>query len=265
MPSMQHGTDYVRVKQCRYGRMIYNVNDQYIGRSLDLYGEYSEGEVEVFRQILRPGDVALDVGANIGVHTVPMAHLVGERGAVLAFEAQRTAYQALCGNVALNGLLNVWCRNVAIGDARGSTIIVPVLNPERPNNFGGLALGKYAAGDRIPVVRLDDNPPQACRLIKVDVEGMELQVLRGAVGLIERFRPILYVENDKAEKSAELIRYIASLGYDLYWHRPPLFNPQNYLAHDENVFGDVLSHNMLCVHRGSTGKLEGFPRVDVPK
>src|SRR5215204_3016879 len=98
MREMERGRAYVRVKQCRHGRMMYNVNDQYIGRSLDLYGEYSEGEVDLFRQVLRPGDLALDVGANIGVHTVPMARLVGERGAVFAFEAQRTAYQTLCGN-----------------------------------------------------------------------------------------------------------------------------------------------------------------------
>jgi FkbM family methyltransferase len=264
MREMERGPAYVRVKQCRHGRMMYNVNDQYIGRSLDLYGEYSEGEVDLFRQVLRPGDLALDVGANIGVHTVPMARLVGERGAVFAFEAQRTAYQTLCGNVAVNGLLHVWCHNVAVGDSPGS-IIVPVLNPERPNNFGGLALGKYAAGDRIPISRLDDTPMPACRFIKVDVEGMELQVLRGAAKLIERFRPVLYVENDKAEKSAELIRHIDSLGYDLYWHRPPLFNPQNFLGHGENVFADVLSHNMLCLHRSHVGKMEGFPPVEVPK
>src|SRR5918993_5744771 len=123
---MQQDPDYVRVKQCRHGRMMYNVNDQYIGRSLDLYGEYSEGEVDLFRQILRQGDLALDVGANIGVHTVPMARLVGERGSVLAIEPQRLAYQTLCGNVALNGLLNVWCHNVAVGDTRGS-LVVPLL------------------------------------------------------------------------------------------------------------------------------------------
>jgi hypothetical protein len=93
---------------------------------------------------------------------------------------------------------------------------------------------------------------------------MELQVLRGAAKLIERARPLLYVENDKQEKSADLIRYIDSIGYNLYWHRPPLFNPTNFLGNPRNVFGNILSHNMLCVHKSNQGKMEGFPRVDVP-
>ena len=264
MVPMDPTSDHVRVKQCRHGRMMYNVNDQYIGRSLDLYGEYSEGEVDLFRQILRPGDLALDVGANIGVHTIPMARFVGERGSVLAIEPQRPAYQALCGNVALNGLLNVWCHNVAVGEAPG-TLVVPLLDPRKPNNFGGLALGGEWNGEPVSVIRLDDTPTPACRLIKIDVEGMELQVLRGAANLIERARPILYVENDKQEKSTELIRYIDSIGYDLYWHTPPLFNPANFLANPENVFGNILSFNMLCIHKSNQGKMEGFPRVDVPK
>lgn len=261
---MEQASEYMRVKQCRHGRMMYNVNDHYIGRSLDLYGEYSEGEVNLFRQVLRPGDLALDVGANIGVHTVPMAQFVGERGAVLAIEPQRLAFQMLCGNAALNQLLNVWCHNVAVGEAPG-TIVVPILDPRKPNNFGGLGLGGFQQGESMPVIRLDDTPTPTCRLIKIDVEGMELQVLRGATQLIERSRPVLYVENDKLDRSAELIRYIHSIGYDLYWHRIPLFNARNFLGNAQNVFGNVLSHNMLCVHRSNAGKMEGFPRVDVPE
>ena len=55
---------------------MYLLNDAYIGRSLDVYGEYSEGEIDLFRQLLRPGDVAIDAGANIGALTVGMARLV---------------------------------------------------------------------------------------------------------------------------------------------------------------------------------------------
>jgi FkbM family methyltransferase len=264
MRVMQPSSDYLRVKQCRHGMLMYNVNDQYIGRSLELYGEYSEGEADLFRQVLRPGDLAVDVGANIGVHTIIMAKLVGERGAVLAFEPQRLAYQMLCGNLALNQLLNVWCHNVAVGEAAGK-VMVPTLDPRKPNNFGGLALGAFPQGESVPVIRLDDTPTPACRLLKVDVEGMELQVLRGATKLIERSRPLLYVENDKPERSAELVRWIDAIGYDLYWHRPSLFNPGNFLGNPQNVFGYVMSHNMVCVHRENQGKMEGFPRVEVPK
>ena len=77
---------FTRLRDCRYGRMLYNVNDVYIGRSLDQYGEYCEGEVELFRQVIREGDVVFDAGANIGAHTVFFARATGPRGIVFAFE-----------------------------------------------------------------------------------------------------------------------------------------------------------------------------------
>jgi hypothetical protein len=94
------------IRRCRHGTMMYLRNDVYIGRSLNDYGEYSEAEVDLFRQFLTPGDVALDVGANIGAHTIPMAQIVGPSGSVYAFEPQRIVFQILCGNVALNELGN---------------------------------------------------------------------------------------------------------------------------------------------------------------
>jgi hypothetical protein len=72
-------------------------------------------------------------------------------------------------------------------------------------------------------------------------------VLFGARATIAQCRPILYVENDRAEKSAALIAELTGLGYRLYWHEPPLFNPQNYLGEKRNVFGRVVSRMMVCV------------------
>lgn len=72
----------------------------FVGRSLALYGEYREGEVELFQQILRPGDIAVEVGANIGAHTVPMAKSVGDSGRIISFEPQNEVFQALNGNIA---------------------------------------------------------------------------------------------------------------------------------------------------------------------
>lgn len=76
--------------------MLYNPTDTFIGRSLDLYGEFSEFESMLFTQILKPGMVAIDVGANIGCFTVPMAKRVGPNGLVVAIEPQRVIYQTLC-------------------------------------------------------------------------------------------------------------------------------------------------------------------------
>ena len=98
---------------------MYNVNDAFIGRSLDLYGEWCDDELHILGQILKPGDVVVDAGANIGTHTVAFAQAVGPNGLVVAFEPQRLVHQSLCGNIALNGLTNVTTLLAAVGAARG--------------------------------------------------------------------------------------------------------------------------------------------------
>jgi hypothetical protein len=106
-----------------------------------------------------------------------------------------------------------------------------------------------AGGEPVNVIRLDGLRLEHCHFIKIDVEGMELLVLQGASALIERFKPILYVENDRAQKSDALIKHLAAIGYRLHWHTPPLFNPQNFLKNPKNNFGNIVSANMLCLHR----------------
>ena len=254
---------FARIKQCRHGRMLYNVNDIYVGRSLDLYGEYSEGETELFAQIVQSGDVVIEVGANIGTSTVFFAKRVAPTGVVLAFEPQRVVFQVLCANIAMNGLTNVNTFQQAVGAERGS-INVPMIETNAPNNFGGLELTNPSAprGQQVPLVRLDDLNIPRCKLLKVDVEGMELPVLQGAAGMIRALRPVLYVENDRPDSSGALVKFIDSLGYDCYWHRPPLFNPNNFFGNPENVFANIVSINMVCVPKGTP--VEGSARVEVP-
>src|SRR5262249_30748190 len=115
---------HIRLSKCRHGLMLYNLNDVYIGTMLDLYGEFSEGELDLFRQVLRPGMTAVEVGANIGAHTVPIAQCLGDNGRLLVFEPQRAIFQMLCANMALNRLEQVETHWAAVGDHEG-TIIVP--------------------------------------------------------------------------------------------------------------------------------------------
>lgn len=248
-------------KACRYGVMLYNPRDVYIGRSLDLYGEFSEGEASLFRQLLKEGDLALDIGANIGCHTVVMAQQVGDKGVVIAIEPQRLIFQLLSANIALNSLTKVVCLQKAVSqDAR--SISVPVLDPRQELNFGGLGLQQASGGEPTETIRIDDLGLDRCRFIKLDVEGMEIEALRGASDTFERLRPILYVENDREENSEELVALIRSFGYRLYWHKTPLFNADNFSGNPENVFGNVLSFNMLCIPNDTNIKIEGL--VELP-
>jgi len=253
-----------RLKTCRHGDMIFNVHDQHIGRSLDLYGEWAESELELLGLFIKPGDVVVDVGANIGTHTVSFAQRASATGQVYAFEPQRIVFQSLCANLALNGLYNVRAFHAALSREPG-TIAVPPIAYGEPGNQGGVALAASAKpaadAERVPVMTLDGLGLERCRLIKIDVEGMELDVLEGGRTLIPAARPILYLENNDAVKSPALISWLLARDYHLFWHVSPFFNPKNFFANAVNVFGKVADLNMIGVGADLAPAFARFPRV----
>lgn len=236
---------------------LYNTNDTYVGRAIAKYGEYAGLEARFLERLCSPGDVVIEAGANIGAHTVGIAKHLGPTGRVLAFEPQRLPFQALCANVALNNIANADCYWAALGAKRGA-VVVPELDPEVSANFGGLTLVDAREGRSVPCFVLDDfvSLPRL-KLVKIDVEGMESDVIRGGAQLLAKFKPHLYVENDRVEQSEALMRLIDSLGYRLYWHTPALFDPDNPCQETENLFPGVASFNMLCVHRDAKVEVSG--------
>lgn len=238
-----------RLTDTRYGRFLYNPKDVYIGRALEAYGEAHELELQLLRQLCRPGGCVFDLGANIGDHTVPLAQHVGKDGRVVAFEPQPLIFQMLCANVQLNDLVNVECVQAAVGAARG-TVLIPNIDYSVEANYGGIEVSSFTEGRSVPRVTLDDyldaRPPD---LVKIDVEGMELDALDGGRAFIARFRPVLYVENDRVERSPALITRLRELEYRMFWHVVPLYNAQNFRGNAENVFPNVVATNMLCIPR----------------
>ena len=238
---------HLRLKHCRHGVMLYNIRDQYVGGSLDRYGEFSELEAQLFSGLIKPGMLVVEVGANIGAHTMHLAQLVGENGGVVAFEPQRVIYQMLCANLALNGIENTDAKCLAVGAEPGE-IVVPRVDYRSAGNFGGISLGA-GDGDVVEMIALDNLLLPACHMIKIDVEGMEKSVLDGARQTIARFRPYLYVEDDRRDKHAELIATLFDLDYRMWWHLPWLFNPGNFAGDSENIFPGIASFNLICLPR----------------
>ena len=251
------------MKECRHGRMLFLKRDMYVGRSLGAYGEFSEPEVKIFSQFLKSGDVVAEVGANIGAHTVPIAKLVGQKGLVLAFEPQRVIFQILSANVALNDLFNVRTYHAAVGREAG-TVIMPWLDYAAEANFGGVSAGTSGAGEAVQLLELDSLKLPSLRLLKVDVEGMEAEVLLGARQTIAKYRPILYVENDRRAKSEQLIDLLNSFGYRMWWHLPKLFNPKNFANNEFNLFGGTLSVNLLCCPKEVPAQVTDLREVTSP-
>jgi FkbM family methyltransferase len=183
-----------------------------VGHQLLEFGSFDPFEIEAGIKVLDAkrkyyGDavIAVDVGANLGTHTITWAKHMHEWGVVFAFEPQEYVFYALCGNIILNNCFNVRAEHCAIGQTT-DVIEVPDLDYTHPSNFGGLSLkgdineigqdedlGRYA----VRQTTLDAGSFTRCDFVKIDVEGMELEVLEGAKATIERCRPALFIEHVK--------------------------------------------------------------------
>lgn len=249
--------------------MVVNTCDQYVARSLLEYGEYNEQEWDVIAQLYaRPGCI-VEVGANMGSHSVAMARKAAQEGReFIAYEPQPAMFQLLCANLALNGLVYARALPYACASRSGVVSFEPLDYHQIDNNFGGVSMawehGNVGMID-VPCVTLDEQlAGKTVGLIKIDVEGFEEEVLRGATKLIADSRPLIYLENDRSDKSESLQRCIQSLGYDAYWSMPPLFNEDNFRGKKDNIFGRVVSLNMLCVPAELGIAVHGFAPAPDP-
>ena len=250
---------YTALKQCRHGYFLFNRNDTFIGRSLDLYGEWCESEVEALFQLIQPGSLIVDIGANIGTHTIPFARKTTNTGLVLAFEPQAIAYRYLCANAVLNNLLNIVCLNKAVGESPGS-IRVPILNPEVETNFGALGLDN-STGVPTEMISLDGLGLKNCELMKIDVEGMEPKVLDGARNTIHKLRPLIFVETTTVN-SAAVIERLRDLRYDCWWDIAGYYNPSNFFGNSDNVFNGIHPEsNLLCSPKEAKLEVTGLEPV----
>jgi FkbM family methyltransferase len=246
------------LKRCRWGQMLLLRGDM-VSEYADLYGEWQELEVVMFRDILRPQSNVIEVGAHIGMHSVPLSR-IASRGQVICFEPQRIIHQILAANCALNNCTNVHTEHMAVGDYNGE-VDIPCSTYDEAWNYGSFSVvegfnteGQFKGEqwmEKVRVTRLDDHPLaaslNALRLLKVDAEGMEVNVLDGAEELIRRHRPCLFVENNRAETGDLLIQKIESLGYDSYWFCSKRFSPHNFNGETKVVEGG--DYNMVCFPR----------------
>ena len=210
-----------KLLKAKYGFCLYNSNDINTTHFIKYYDEYFILKSKLFSEFVSKGDSVVEVGSNIGVDTKYLAHQVGSYGKVFAFESQRVVFQNLCANIALNSIANVYAYNVFVGSKK------------EDNNSLNL-------DDKVQQITLDSFEKQITnlKLIKVDIEKLK-DVLKGASSLIKRFQPILYLKNDNLENSSDILQYLLSIGYDIYWHLPP-FN------HCDNFFKSIVSINILC-------------------
>ena len=223
-----------KIVNSHYGPMIINANDQYIGRSIEVYGAWAKEDIDLIVSLLnlllqqKPILTFYDVGANIGTHTVALAKTFGEKIRIKSFEAQRQVYYILCGNVAINGLTNVDCYNLAVSDQSDQILEIRLPDYQMPNNFGGLELIEPVRSDNQYMTKTTtasvetvclDNFDEHIDFLKMDIEGMEHVALAGAKKVIAKSRPICFVEMYKTDTDA-VKKFFKKLDYVAYAVKP---------------------------------------------
>ncbi len=186
------------------------------------FGCYEEHFVELFRCLVSPGDRCVDVGANVGVHTVRLAKLVGARGEVIALEPDEEVARRTHRNIMLNGLSNARVITAAASDKGGGEVCLYRPHAQDTNRGrASLMQHSYLTGvvATVPAVTIDEICSGPVTLIKIDVEGHEAAVVRGAAAKIARYSPSIIYEyapqllNDSSQTPFE---WLADRGFELF-------------------------------------------------
>lgn len=237
----------------RWGPCTYFLKDEYVGRSVRNYGEYNPDETEKILELAGDGDgYCLDIGANIGC--ISQA-LLANGHKVMAFEPQPEIFKVLIENISsVEKATGMYlAENCALGSSE-CTVKMPKVYYSEKGNFGGLGIGVNAGRGTYDVLchtldmHMISAMPSGIKFMKIDVEGYELEVLRGAYNTIMRDKPVMYIEDDRSDKSYALRKYIREeLGYWIEEHKPPLYREKNFFGLERNVWDkNYASHNIIC-------------------
>jgi FkbM family methyltransferase len=196
-----------------------------IGSEIRRNGCYEPDTVALLGSLLEPGSVYVDVGAHVGHHVLIGSARVGPEGRVYAFEADPLTFRELSRNVKINHCNNVTLNNVALADSSGqATFFLADVSLSAANSLGKTA-HTSEKNITVNVSTLDDYFAQ-CRpsrvdVIKADVEGAELLVVRGAVSTLRRYQPFLVLEFSRHSAafnyaSRDLARELRAMQFELF-------------------------------------------------
>jgi FkbM family methyltransferase len=250
----------VEILHCRRGTMLAFRSDQVIGRSLRLYGEWSEHELSCLRPYVPTDTTVIDVGAHIGTHTLAFAKWV-KSGSVIAVEPQASVMCLLQANCLLNAVTNVELVNAVCGSGTGEAVVQSF----DPTNLGATAFRPDVSllsrirrrlytrpsrkGASVPIQRVDDlasNRPIS--LIKIDAEGMELAVLSGARAVLKTWHPAIFCEQNDTSQLAAMHDLLVRFNYRLYWLETHQFNKSNYRGERDNIWWRT-EMGILAIHK----------------
>lgn len=228
----------IKTKRCKHGVFSFFQNDMIIGKSLDLYGEYAEYEFMLLDNLIAPNHVVIDIGANIGLHSVWFSKHAF-KGEVVAFEPNEHNRVMLAKNLEQNGCKNVTVYANIVGERKGMAFISS-FDPKLPGNYGECSVLDSNPGqlyESRDMVNIDSINVQRLDFVKIDVEGYEKQVLNGMKDTITKHRPGMLVEvNNSTTHIEHMWNMLAPQDYLLWWLPVRNYNPYNYFGNKTNIF-----------------------------
>jgi FkbM family methyltransferase len=199
------------------GRRMYVDLRSTIGQGLFVKGEFDPAVFEPIAAALSPGGAFIDVGANVGYYSMRAIDIVGERGHVHAFEIDPRPLACLRRTVRKFDLSNIHVHSVALGSSAGTVYLT------KESECGNSYVATTGAGIEVPMISFDEwissQSIASIDAMKIDVEGFEYEVLRGAAKSLQRFRPVLVIEADdqlqarNGSNTADIERLLAEMGY----------------------------------------------------
>lgn len=225
-----------RLWKTRYGVMASRRADVMAARSLQLYGEWMEHELDLLSGLLEQGNTVLEFGGEFGAHSIWLAQAVGDGGQVHVVEPRRLEFQQLCANIALNQLLNVYTHLAWLGRVEEGVLVSETLNDP-------------GAGDtsRVRSISVDSLALPSLQLLKVNLPGTLTAVLQDADETLRRCRPTIYARLGQPEQAIAEVRALKQAGYRCWSHLPYRYNRDNFNASDDNQFPGCVSQNVIAV------------------
>jgi FkbM family methyltransferase len=273
MSGFQFNNGVVTIKPCKHGDFVFYNTDSPIGHCLSVYGEWAEEELSFIAPYLKPNTNIIDVGANIGTHTVFFSKKCPQ-GQIHSIEPQFYIFQILVTNIAINSRFNVKPYNAAISNDFDTLKLInlPPISEKRIN-YGEFKVHNHENGIETRCMKLDHF--QNIQFIKLDVEGYELQCLMSGERLINECKPMMYIEFNNKQGNPDLLAFLWEHGYKCYWHVSKKFSLENFNRVITNVWLDDQNQqptvewvekfyegNIFCVHKSQKIKVKEELIVD---
>ena len=248
-------TDYAEV----FGNKLF-LSKKGLALSISHYGTYEELESKIMEEKIEMGNIVVDVGANIGLHTLNMARIVGSTGQVFAFEPDPSNFEILKKNVKINNYKNIILEQKAVGDKHGRTTLYQSDHPGKHRIFPQTEQAKSQV--QVELTNLDNyfdsDMIDKINFIKIDVEGLEFSVLKGMKNILKNSKKIKILFEFMPENTMEvgftpieLLNYLTSNDFKLYC----MDNKTKKLLHVSNneeivklcsTTDNTISRNLFC-------------------